>query len=68
MIKGIFFDFNGCLLDDRALTFRSVQKVCSVFGISKLPTFEEWRGSIGSDYMDFYRKAGIDSRFTSKKS
>ena len=61
MIKGVFFDFNGCLLDDRGLTFKSVQEVCRAFKISKLPTFEEWRRSIGSNYMDFYRKAGVDS-------
>ena len=64
MIKAVFFDFNGCLLDDRGLTFRSVQEICRVFKTSKPPTLEDWRRSIGSNYMDFYRNAGVDPKVT----
>jgi len=67
VIRGIFFDFNGCLLDDRGLTFKSVQEVCRAFKTSKLPIFEEWRRSIGSNYMDFYRSAGVDPQVTAKE-
>ena len=66
MIKGVFFDFNGCLLDDRALTFKSALDVCRSFGTSRLPTFEEWRRNTGNDYMNFYRSVGVNSSVSSE--
>lgn len=64
MIKAAFFDYNGCLFDDRHLTFDSVLEVCRLFKTTRLPTFEEWRRSIGSNYVDFYRNVGISPKVT----
>lgn len=67
MIKAVFFDYNGCLLDDRGLTFRSVLEVCRAFKSLRKPTLEEWRGQIGSNYMDFYRSTGISPKVSAKE-
>jgi len=66
-IKALFLDFNGVLLDDRSLTYKSACAVFAAFGITNVPTMKEWRSCIGSNYMDFYRKYGFPSKVTSKE-
>ncbi|MBI2064999.1 MAG: HAD family phosphatase [Candidatus Yanofskybacteria bacterium] len=64
-IKALFLDFNGVILDDRELSYRSTRAVFTAFGVTNIPTLEEWRSCIGSNYMDFYRKYGIPPNLTS---
>jgi len=58
-VKAIILDFNGVIICDRDLMYRST---CHVFEAYKVkpPTMDQWRACAGSNYMkDMYEKLGL---------
>lgn len=55
MIKAIFFDFNGVIIDDEALQMKAYQEALAPQGITL--TEEEYYGSLGMDDRTFTRAA-----------
>lgn len=53
MLKAILFDYNGTLLDDRALNYLSICEIYKAVGVNP-PEEEEWFENLGSNYMDNY--------------
>ncbi len=58
-----FFDWNGTLLRDLDVAYRSVQAIFRKYGVEP-PSKEQYRESIGSNFMEFYYKYGISKSAT----
>ncbi|MDQ1611052.1 MAG: beta-phosphoglucomutase [Pyrinomonadaceae bacterium] len=55
MIKAIFFDFNGVIIDDEPLQFKAAQSALKAESITL--TEEDYYGSLGMDDVTFFRAA-----------
>lgn len=58
MLKAVLYDFNGTILNDMGLTYRSVCEVFRTYGVQP-PSIDEWFEGLGSNYMDHYYFYGI---------
>jgi len=57
-MKIVLFDWNGTLLDDTPILYKSVKKVFRVFG-KRPPTIAEYFRELEGDYLKIYRSRGI---------
>jgi len=55
MIKAIFFDFNGVIIDDEPLQFKAAQAALKAESVAL--TEEDYYGSLGMDDVTFFRAA-----------
>lgn len=58
MLRAIFFDWNGTLLDDLETVFQSVLDIFQHYHVSP-PTLEDYRREITSNFIKFYLNHGI---------
>lgn len=58
-----FFDWNGTLLRDLDVAYQSVCAIFQKYGVEP-PSKEQYRESIGSNFMNFYYKYGIPKSAT----
>lgn len=61
--KMAIFDWNGTLIDDPWIVFKSVEEIFKTYGLNP-PTIEQYRDEIVADFMQFYRKYGIPGKAT----
>ncbi len=57
------FDWDGTLLDNCLSSFGRSSQICSHFGLP-MPTLEEYRNEIGSDFFGFYQRRGLPPSVT----
>jgi len=60
------FDWNGTLLNDLAVAYKSVKKIFKTFGVSP-PSFQEYRDEIQTNYRGFYLDHGIPFNVTNER-
>lgn len=61
--KVAIFDWNGTLLDDITLAYRSVIEIFKRYGLAA-PPLQRYREEITADFIKFYRKYGVPPHIT----
>lgn len=64
--KMAIFDWNGTLIDDPWIVFKSVEEIFKMYGLEP-PTIAQYRDEIVADFMQFYRKYGIPGKATKEE-
>ncbi len=59
-IRHVELDWNGTLRDDLQLAYDSTRAIFDYYNISPVPTVDDYRDGISSDFMRFYYAWGFD--------
>jgi HAD superfamily hydrolase (TIGR01509 family) len=63
-LRALFWDNNGTLYDDLPVAFGSACATLRAFGVTKMPTLQQYRDEMNSNWREWYWKYGVPPEVT----